>query len=222
MVLFPDVTNTPPDPAASCTLCPRLVEFRQANQAAYPSFFNGAVSSFGDRNARFLVVGLAPGLKGANQTGRPFTGDYAGDLLYKCLKTMGWATGDYDKRPDDGFTLKDVMITNAVRCVPPQNKPIGAEVNNCRPFLISRMASLPKLKVLLALGKIAHDTTIRTFGLKQSAYKFTHEGVHHLPNGLTLVDSYHCSRYNVNTNRLTEAMFLNALELVKQEINRGA
>ncbi len=219
MALFQEPIDAPPEPAADCTLCPRLVDFRHANQATYPTFFNGAVPSFGDECAKFLVVGLAPGLKGANQTGRPFTGDYAGDLLYKCLKTMGWASGEYDKRPDDGFTLSDVMITNAVRCVPPQNKPIGAEVNNCRPFLISRMASLPNLKVLLALGKIAHDTTIRTFGLKQSAYKFAHEAVHHLPNGLTLVDSYHCSRYNVNTGRLTEEMFLGALRLVKHEIS---
>lgn len=218
MPLIENDASVPPEPEAGCTLCPRLVEFRRDNERAYPSFFNGAVPSFGDENARILVVGLAPGLKGANQTGRPFTGDYAGDLLYKCLKIMGWAKGSYDKRPDDGFTLHDIMITNAVRCVPPQNKPIGAEVNNCRPFLVSRMASLKNLKVLFALGKIAHDTTLRTFGYKLSAYPFTHEGVHHLPNGLTLVDSYHCSRYNVNTNRLTEEMFLNALRLVEKEI----
>lgn len=218
MAYFENIPDVPPEPAADCTLCPRLVDFRQANQDAYPSFFNGAVPSFGDKNARILVIGLAPGLKGANQTGRPFTGDYAGDLLYKCLKTMGWAAGDYDKRPDDGFTLHDIMITNAVRCVPPQNKPIGSEVNNCRPFLISRMAALPRLKVLFALGKIAHDTTIRTFGYRLADYKFAHEAVHHLPNGLVLVDSYHCSRYNVNTNRLTEEMFLSALRLVEREI----
>ena len=212
-------TSVPPEPEADCALCPRLVEFRQDNERAYPSFFNGAVPSFGDEDARILVVGLAPGLKGANQTGRPFTGDYAGDLLYKCLQIMGWAKGSYDKRPDDGFTLHDVMITNAVRCVPPQNKPIGSEVNNCRPFLVSRIANLPNLKVLFALGKIAHDTTLRTFGFKLSAYPFGHEAVHRLPNGLTLIDSYHCSRYNVNTNRLTEEMFLSALRLVEQEIN---
>lgn len=220
MPLFDTVPDVPPEPAADCTLCPRLVEFRQNNEAAYPSFFNGAVPSFGDDNARILVIGLAPGLKGANQTGRPFTGDYAGDLLYKCLKTMGWALGTYDKRPDDGFELTNVMITNAVRCVPPQNKPIGSEVNNCRPFLISRMAAMPNLKVLFALGKIAHDTTIRTFGYRLADYKFAHEAVHQLPNGLVLVDSYHCSRYNVNTNRLTEDMFLSALELVRQEIQQ--
>jgi len=166
-----------------------------------------------------LVVGLAPGLKGANQTGRPFTGDFAGNLLFKCLHIMGWSSGNFDNRADDGFTLSDVMITNAVRCVPPQNKPIGEEINNCRPFLVSRMESLSKLKVLLALGKIAHDTTIRTFGLRQVDYKFGHEAVHHLPNGLTLVDSYHCSRYNVNTGVLTEEMFLSALSLVKAEMS---
>lgn len=215
------VKSVPPEPAADCALCPRLVEFRCDNQVKHPTFFNGAVPSFGDEQARMLVVGLAPGLKGANQTGRPFTGDYAGDLLFKCLHIMGWASGDYDKRPDDGFTLSDVMITNAVRCVPPQNKPIGEEVNNCRPFLISRMDCLPNLKVLLALGKIAHDTTIRTFGLRQVDYKFGHEAVHHLPNGLTLVDSYHCSRYNVNTGVLTEEMFLSALNRVKAEMSRA-
>lgn len=218
MALIEAPSNVPPEPEANCTLCPRLVEFREANEAKFPSFFNGAVPSFGDENASILVIGLAPGLKGANQTGRPFTGDYAGDLLYKCLSAMGWAHGIYDKRPDDGFSLTNVMITNAVRCVPPQNKPIGSEINNCRPFLISRMATMPNLKVLFALGKIAHDTTLRTFGYKLSAYPFGHEAVHELPNGLILVDSYHCSRYNVNTNRLTEEMFMNALNLVKKHI----
>jgi uracil-DNA glycosylase family 4 len=207
----------PSEPAPDCVLCPRLVEFRQANQVQYPDFFNGAVPSFGSTDARFLIVGLAPGLKGANQTGRPFTGDYAGDLLYECLAEMGWTTGVYDKHAADGFQLQNAMVTNAVRCVPPQNKPNGSEVNNCRPFLISRIESLPKLKVLLALGKIAHDTTIKTFGLKQSAYKFAHEAVHTLPNGLTLVDSYHCSRYNVNTGRLTKDMFISALKKVQQQ-----
>ena len=218
MALIEAPANVPPEPEANCTLCPRLVEFREANEAKFPSFFNGAVPSFGDENASILVVGLAPGLKGANQTGRPFTGDYAGDLLYKCLHAMGWAHGTYDKRPDDGFSLTNVMITNAVRCVPPQNKPIGSEINNCRPFLISRMAAMPNLKVLFALGKIAHDTTLRTFGFKLSAYPFGHEAVHELPNGLTLVDSYHCSRYNVNTNRLTAGMFMNALNLIKENL----
>ena len=147
-------------------MCPRLVGFRIENQAKFPAFFNGAVPSFGDENAEILIIGLAPGLKGANQTGRPFTGDYAGDLLYKCVAQMGWSTGVYSQHIDDDFSLKKVMVTNAVRCVPPQNKPIGSEVNNCRPFLISRIKSLPKVKVMLALGKIAHDTAIKTFGFK--------------------------------------------------------
>ncbi len=204
-----------PEPDANCPLCPRLVEFRTENQSLYPSFFNGAVPSFGPESAELVVVGLAPGLKGANQTGRPFTGDYAGDLLYKCLADMGWSTGTYDRRADDGFDLTKVMITNAVRCVPPQNKPTGPEINACRPFLQARLAALPNLKVLLALGKIAHDSTIRTFGLKLSAHPFAHEAVHQLPGGLVLVDSYHCSRYNVNTGRLTEEMFMNALKRCK-------
>lgn len=210
-------SSFPPEPQADCTLCPRLVDFRRANQDQYPDFFNGAVPSFGSTDARFLIVGLAPGLKGANQTGRPFTGDYAGDLLYECLAEMGWTSGTYARKATDGFQLENAMVTNAVRCVPPQNKPVGSEVNNCRPFLISRIDSLPQLKVLLALGKIAHDTTIKTFGLKQSAYKFAHEAVHLLPNGLTLVDSYHCSRYNVNTGRLTKEMFISALKKVQQQ-----
>lgn len=211
-------SSFPPEPQPDCALCPRLVQFRNDNKAAYPNFFNGAVPSFGQDDAEILVIGLAPGLKGANQTGRPFTGDYAGDLLYKCIAQMGWSEGTYDRHADDGFSLKNVMVTNAVRCVPPQNKPIGSEVNNCRPFLISRIDALPKVKVMLALGKIAHDTAIKTFGLKQAHYKFAHEAVHKLPNGLTIVDSYHCSRYNVNTNRLTEDMFMNALRCVEREV----
>jgi uracil-DNA glycosylase family 4 len=205
----------PTDPQADCTLCPRLVEFRQTNQIKYPDFFNGAVGSFGPENARLLIIGLAPGLKGANRTGRPFTGDYAGDLLYDCLGKAGLANGQYEKHPDDGFELIDTMITNAVRCVPPQNKPIGEEINNCRPFLNARIAALPNLKAYLALGRIAHDTAIRNFGLKLKDYPFGHAKTHKLPDGKFLIDSYHCSRYNVNTNRITEAMFMDALILCK-------
>lgn len=211
-------SSAPPEPEKDCSLCPRLVAFRQANAEKYPAFFNGAVPSFGSEDASFLIVGLAPGLKGANQTGRPFTGDYAGDLLYKCVSQMGWTKGTYGQVASDGFTLTNTMVTNAVRCVPPQNKPIGSEVNACRPFLISRINSLPNLKVMLALGKIAHDTTIKTFGLKQSAHPFGHCAVHDLTNGLKLVDSYHCSRYNVNTRRLTEEMFMDALRLVENHL----
>lgn len=211
-------SEAPPEPEKDCELCPRLVQFRRDNEEKFPSFFNGAVPSFGSEDASFLIIGLAPGLKGANQTGRPFTGDYAGDLLYKCLSQMGWAEGTYRKVPTDGFSLTNAMVTNAVRCVPPQNKPVGSEINSCRPFLISRINSLPNLKVMLALGKIAHDTTIRTFGLKQSAHPFGHCAQHDLPGGLKLIDSYHCSRYNVNTRRLTEEMFMDALRLVERHM----
>jgi uracil-DNA glycosylase family 4 len=215
---MPPTSIYPTDPKPDCALCPRLVEFREDNQAKYPDYFNGAVGSFGPEDAKLLVIGLAPGLKGANRTGRPFTGDYAGDLLYDCLRKAGLAKGDYDKRPDDGFELIDVMITNAVRCVPPQNKPIGEEVNNCRPFLNARIDALIGLKAYLALGKIAHDTAIRNFGLKLKDYPFGHAKVHQLPDGKTLIDSYHCSRYNVNTNRITEEMFMDALKLCKAAI----
>lgn len=212
------ISSVPADPKPDCELCPRLVEFRRDNQEKYPDYFNGAVGSFGPEDARLLIIGLAPGLKGANRTGRPFTGDYAGDLLYSCLDQAGLATGTYDKHPDDGFALVDTMITNAVRCVPPQNKPIGEEVNNCRPFLDARIAALPNLKAYLALGKIAHDTLIRNFGLKLKDYPFGHAKLHELPDGKLLIDSYHCSRYNVNTNRITEEMFMDALNLCKHAI----
>lgn len=196
-----------PEPPADCALCPRLVAFREENQAKFPTFHNAPVPAFGGTDARLLIVGLAPGLKGANQTGRPFTGDYAGDLLYATLIKYGLASGTYDKRADDGLILHRSRITNAVRCVPPQNKVTGAEATTCRPFLIDEMAKLPDLKVLLALGRVAHDAVLTTLDLKKSAYPFGHAVYHDLPRGLVLADSYHCSRYNVNTNRLTEAMF---------------
>lgn len=176
------------------------------------------MQSFGPVDAPFLVIGLAPGLKGANRTGRPFTGDFSGALLFKCLHQMGWTNDKHENRPDDGFELLNCRVTNAVCCVPPQNKPTAAEVNNCRPFLLARMAGMENLKVLMALGRIAHDTTLRTFGLRLADYKFGHAAVHKLPNGLTLVDSYHVSRYNVNTGVLTEPMFMAALETVKREL----
>ncbi|WP_374764956.1 uracil-DNA glycosylase [Yunchengibacter salinarum] len=202
--------DTPPDPPADCPLCPRLVAFRRDNQARHPDFFNGAVGSFGDPKGRLLIVGLAPGLKGANCTGRPFTGDYAGDLLYDCLKAAGLASGAYARRPDDGLALADTMVTNAVRCVPPQNKPVGDEINTCRPFLLARMRDMPHLTTLLALGRIAHETLIRALGLRQKDYPFGHNARHDL-GAVTLVDSYHCSRYNVNTGRITRDMFMDAL-----------
>jgi uracil-DNA glycosylase family 4 len=198
------------EPPADCDLCPRLVAYRKENQLAEPSWFNGAAPSFGDEAARLLVVGLAPGRGGANRTGRPFTGDWAGDLLYPTLEKYGFSTGTFHPDGQDDLKLLDAMITNAVRCVPPQNKPIGAEMNNCRPFLTARIAALPKLKVLVALGRVAHENTLKALGYRQSAFKFAHGAEHAIkgPQGpLTLINSYHCSRYNTNTGRLTEAMF---------------
>ncbi len=198
------------EPPANCELCPRLVEYRRENQAAEPTWFNGAAPSFGDEEAQLLIVGLAPGRGGANRTGRPFTGDWAGDLLYPTLAKYGFSTGTFHPDGTDDLKLVNAMITNAVRCVPPQNKPIGAEMNNCRPFLTARIEALPKLKVLIALGRVAHENTLKALGYKQSAFEFAHGAEHTLeaPQGpLTLINSYHCSRYNTNTGRLTEAMF---------------
>lgn len=215
-------TAFPPEPPYDCALCPRLVAFLEEHRAAHPDWFNGPVPSFGEDNARFLVLGLAPGLQGANKTGRPFTGDYAGDLLYATLAAEGFTSGTYDARPDDGLKLVDAMISNSVRCVPPQNKPIGAEINACRGFLKSRLNALPNLQVILALGRIAHDTLLRTYGLKLAAYPFGHNAVHFIEaEGLpsvTFVDSYHCSRYNTNTGRLTQEMFTAAIRTVKANI----
>ncbi|WP_321392329.1 uracil-DNA glycosylase [Emcibacter sp.] len=190
-----------------CTMCPRLVEFRQENQTKFPGYFNGAVPSFGDRNCELLIVGLAPGLHGANRTGRPFTGDYAGDLLYPTLIKFGFAEGNYGSEFDDGLTLNRAMITNAVRCVPPQNKPTPAEEKTCRPFLVEQIDSLSSVKVLLALGLVAHNAVLTTFGVKKSANKFAHGALHRLSDDICLIDSYHCSRYNTNTRRLTTEMF---------------
>ncbi len=194
------------EPAPDCRQCQRLAAFRDDNQALYPGWFNAPVPSFGDRDAKLLIVGLAPGLKGANCTGRPFTGDYAGDLLYGTLLKFGLAGGQYAAHPDDGLILKDTLITNAVRCVPPQNKPTGPEINQCRPYLVATIHAMPNLRAILALGKIAHDSTIRTLGGKLKDYKFAHNAAHKL-GPYTLHDSYHCSRYNTNTGRLTTEMF---------------
>lgn len=208
----------PAEPNRECALCPRLVAFREENKSIYPEFFNGAVESFGPIEAPFLIIGLAPGLKGANKTGRPFTGDFSGELLFKSLHKMGWTNDNNQNHADDGFELTNCRVTNAVCCVPPQNKPTASEVNNCRPFLLARLELMKNLKVLMALGRIAHDTTLRTFGLRLADYKFGHGNVHQLPNGLILVDSYHVSRYNVNTGVLTEAMFMAALKTVEQQL----
>ena len=191
-----------------CPLCPRLVEFRNKNKAIYPDLFNGAVPAFGGLDTKLLIVGLAPGLKGANATGRPFTGDYAGDVLYESLRKAGLATGNYDKHVDDGLTLLGCRITNAVRCVPPENKPTGDETNTCNAFLTQEIAAMPNLKVILSLGGISHKAVLKALGYKQSAFSFAHAAEHRLPNhDFVLLNVYHCSRYNINTNRLTQEMF---------------
>jgi uracil-DNA glycosylase len=202
---------TPPPP--NCPLCPRLVAFREANAGQFPAFFNGAVPPFGTLAAQMLVVGLAPGLKGANATGRPFTGDFAGEVLYSALAKHGFASGNYDPSMfhaggrGDGFILHKVRITNAVRCVPPENKPTPLEEKTCNPFLIKEIAAMPNLKIILSLGLTSHNAVLKTFKLKAKDYKFAHGAVHRFPNGLTLLDSYHTSRYNISTGRLTQAMF---------------
>lgn len=199
-----------PEPEKDCPLCPRLVAFREAQRAQAPDWFNGAVPSFGPESARLLIVGLAPGLGGANRTGRPFTGDWAGDLLYACLETHGFSLGTYGRHAEDGLRLTDAMITNAVRCVPPQNKPVAAEINTCRPYLRDRIATLPKLTTLLCLGRVAHESTVRALGGRPAHHPFAH-GAEQMMDGptgpLTLVSSFHCSRYNTNTGRLTPEMF---------------
>lgn len=194
-------------PPLDCPLCPRLKDFRDENRRVYPDFFNAPVPSFGDPGARLLVVGLAPGIKGANRTGRPFTGDFAGMLLYATLARHGFSRGIFDARADDGLTLVDCRITNAARCVPPQNKPLPIEVKTCRRFLAGEIAALPKLQVILSLGHISHDTVLATLGHRRAAHPFKHGAIHTLPGGLRLADSYHCSRYNTNTGVLTMEMF---------------
>lgn len=195
-----------PEPARSCPLCPRLVAYRAENQAAEPDWFNGPAPSFGDADAWLLVVGLAPGRTGANRTGRPFTGDWAGDLLYATLAKVGLSEGTYQARPDDGLKLNGVMITNAVRCAPPANKPETSEIAACNPFLAARIAALPRLTTLICLGKIAHDATLKALGERPARHSFGH-GARHTVAGYKLFDSYHCSRYNTNTGRLTAPMF---------------
>ena len=195
------------EPSRDCPRCPRLVAFRQHWREKEPDWFNAPVHSFGPVDARLLIVGLAPGLRGANRTGRPFTGDYAGDLLYATLVEYGFARGHYDARPDDGLTLIDARITNAVHCVPPENKPTPAEINTCREtFLIHRIPAMPQLRAIVALGRIAHESTVSALGHRRAAAPFAH-GAQHEIGKLRLFDSYHCSRYNTNTGVLTTEMF---------------
>ena len=193
-------------PGRDCPRCPRLAEFRKKWRADEPTWFNAPVPSFGPLDARLLIVGLAPGLQGANRTGRPFTGDYAGVLLYETLARFGFSRGNFDARPDDGLTLIDCRITNAVRCVPPENKPTTVEIATCRDFLTPTIAEMKNLRALVALGKIAHDSVVTALGAKKSATPFKHGGKNMLGE-LAFFSSYHCSRYNTNTGVLTPVMF---------------
>ena len=195
--------------------------FRVTNRAAFPDWWNAPVPSFGEVSARVAIVGLAPGLRGANRTGRPFTGDYAGDLLYRTLLEFGLASGVYDRRPDDGLQLVDCAIINAVRCVPPQNKPTPQEITTCRRYLIPAISALPRLKILVALGRIAHESTLRALKLKLTQFPFAHGARHPVAPGLSLFDSYHCSRYNTNTGVLTDAMFAQVFASIRAELDRA-
>ncbi len=244
------VAETPEEAPRTCRLCPRLATFIDEQRVKEPNWFNGPVPSFGSNKAKLLIVGLAPGLRGANRTGRPFTGDHAGDLLYGTLLEFGLASGKFEARPDDSLKLIDCMITNGVRCVPPGNKPTGAEINTCRSFLVARMTALPKLQAILALGRIAHETTLRGLGFKLKEFPFKHGAAHNLsshwqsagsntpaaaqssapspasplphrlgPGELILFDSYHCSRYNTNTGRLTTDMFRSVFKSIRNHLN---
>lgn len=194
-------------PPRDCSLCPRLAGFRNAQRTAHPEWFNAPVPPFGDEQPELLIVGLAPGLRGANRTGRPFTGDYAGNLLYETLRKFGFAEGTYDARSDDGLALRRARITNAVRCVPPQNKPEATEIANCNRFLAAEIAGVASLRAILALGAIAHDSVLTALGIRRRLFLFAHGRVHTLPSGLALADSYHCSRLNTNTGKLSPEMF---------------
>jgi uracil-DNA glycosylase len=208
-------------PAPDCPDCPRLAAFRASNRADYPEWSNAPVASFGESDARLLIVGLAPGLRGANRTGRPFTGDHAGELLYRTLIEFGFASGTYDRRPDDGLRLVDCAIVNAVRCVPPQNKPTPKEIATCRRYLTQAISALPRLLVMLALGRIAHESALRAVNLAPAKFPFAHGARHGLtPAGLHLFDSYHCSRYNTNTGVLSEAMFRQVFAAIRGELGR--
>jgi len=214
----PGIAPLHTEPDRDCPLCPRLAEFRGQARAKQPDWFNSPVPSFGDVGARLLIVGLAPGMQGANRTGRPFTGDYAGDLLYATLLEYGFAKGSYQARPDDGLSLVDCRICNAVRCVPPQNKPLPAEINSCRPFLAATVEAMPRLRAVIALGRVAHDTVVKMLKLRGSAAPFAH-GAMHQAGRLKLYDSYHCSRYNTNTGVLTPEMFRKVFAKVKAELD---
>jgi uracil-DNA glycosylase family 4 len=222
--IIPD--NAPPaampdasgKPGRDCPLCPRLAAFREDWRCREADWFNAPVASFGPPDARLLIVGLAPGLKGANRTGRPFTGDYAGNLLYDTLKRFGFARGSYEARPDDGLTLVDARITNAVRCVPPENKPTPAEIKTCRPFLEATIAEMKSLRAIVTLGRISHESTIAALSHRRSAAPFGH-GTSHDVAKLRVFVSYHCSRYNTNTGVLTPDMFRDVFKAVRDYLD---
>ena len=212
----------PSDPPLDCPLCPRLVAYRHENAVAAPDAFNAPVPSWGPHEARLLVIGLAPGVKGANTTGRPFTGDHAGWLLYETLVRHGFAAGRFEARPDDGLALRDVRVTNAVRCVPPQNKPTGAEVRTCGRFLREVLDEMTALEAVLCLGRISHDAFLRSIGVKLAAHPFGHgrrQAVEIGGRAVALHDSYHCSRYNTNTGVLTPEMFDAVFAQIRSEID---
>lgn len=209
-------------PKKDCKLCPRLVEYREGNKLKFPTYHNAPVPPFGNLDAEILIVGLAPGLNGANQTGRPFTNDYAGDVLYPILKEFGLAQGNYQKRKDDGFELIDVRITNSVKCAPPKNVVTGDEVKTCGQFLISEIENMPNLKVILTLGGVAHNAVLGVLGYKKAAFKFAHNAVHFLDkHNLYMVNSYHTSRYNINTGVLTEGMFRDVIKNLQKILNKN-
>jgi uracil-DNA glycosylase family 4 len=213
--------SLPPEAPRDCALCPRLVAYREAVRAREPTWFNGAVPSFGSDTAELVIIGLAPGVTGANRTGRPFTGDWAGDLLYATLQKFGFSEGTYAADPGDGLSLSRTMVTNAVRCVPPENKPVGEEINRCRPFLKARLAALPKLKVIVCLGRISHDSTLRALDVKPAPHPFGHGTRYNVSvsgRPVTLLSSYHCSRYNTNTGRLTTEMFEDVFAAAKEAL----
>jgi uracil-DNA glycosylase len=212
-----DATLLRTEPDRNCPLCPRLAAFREAARARETNWFNSPVPSFGDPGGRLLIVGLAPGLQGANRTGRPFTGDFAGDLLYATLIEYGFAKGVYQARPDDTLTLVDCRISNAVRCVPPQNKPLPLEIKTCRPFLSATIETMPRLRAIVALGRVAHESTLKAVGVRSAAAPFTHGAIHQA-GALRLYDSYHCSRYNTNTGVLTPKMFRNVFARVRADL----
>jgi uracil-DNA glycosylase len=211
------------EPSHDCPLCPRLHDFIAEWRVKEPGWFNGPVPTFmppeGAGSVRLLIVGLAPGLRGANRTGRPFTGDFAGDLLYRTLTSFGFASGRYEARPDDGLTLIGTAITNAVRCVPPENKPVGAEISTCRQFLTATIAQFPNLQAVLSLGAIAHQSVVRALEGRVTTYPFRH-GAQNPIGQVTLFSSYHCSRYNTNTGVLTEAMFINIFREIRAFLDR--